>query len=667
MNKPKKFTVSILIILINTIKKTNPLKQALNPVIFITEIFAIFTALEAILNMGSNPTFSAYVSCALWSTVLISNFADSYSEYLGSKQLNIVKEMKFTLRALRITENGTYEKISIFELKKGDLCLVNKGELVPIDGVVQEGSALIDESLVNGRTDPVVKSCGSKPNYVYAGSRVISDQIIIKAETDNSLHEIQKNISTINNISKKKSQNDITLSLLLSSLSLLFVIVISTFQVLCKYHDINITISEQIAFIVCLIPTTIAGLIHSIKTANISRVLSMNIFASSSAAIESAGTVDLVYFDKTGTVTEIGMVASEITPSLNISEEEFLEKCYFCSLSDTSKENTSLINFLKEKFPNSIHAPPLNSKTVSYSAYTEMSGIDIDNKCYRKGSVERISSFCKEPISKDLSYCIQSIKEKGEIPILIASEEKIYGIIHYREVIKPQLAEELEKIKKMGIEPVLFSGDKTSATKHVANELSISNYIGELSGEEKLATIKEKQAQGYVVGVVGDGVNDTKALEEANFSLSMYSGCYQAQEVSGLIDLDSDPSKIAEIIKIGKQMFVTRGSITTFSIATDISKFFIMMPSIFANQLYFEHKYAMIQFSTPSNAILSLIIFNALMILILIPVSIRGVKLKASKSSANRNIIIYGLGGIITPILFIKIIDKILNLFLVVT
>lgn len=658
------YPTSFLKVLLHSFKKLNPFILFHNPVIFITEIGALATAFEALYFGSEAPIFGWQISLWLWLTVLFSNIAETLAEFRNKAQAESIKNTRKTMMARKKLDDGRFVTLSNIDLKKDDICLIKAGETIPADGQIIYGAAAIDESSFTGESQPVIRKADTDHDTVIAGTKVLSDEIEVRVGADPGHGYLDKLVLLIEGSKRKKSQSEISLSLLLSSLTLIFLVVIIAFQFFGLYYNLKISITNQVAFLICLIPTTIAGLLSAIGIAGIDRLFKQNVLALSGQAIEAAGEVDTLIFDKTGTLTSGNRMAYELIPSLGVTEAEFHKACYFCSLEDKTPEGKSIIDLITKKFPHSISSPPTGSQSISFSAYTRLSGIDIGNAHFRKGAVDAVLAFVQQPLPEDLVYCIQRICERGGTPLLVASDHKILGVIFLKDTIKKGLSEKFSKIHQMGINTMLITGDNPITAKAIAGESGIEDFTAEISPEAKLHLMKEKQEEGHVIGMTGDGVNDVLALAQADLAVAMHEGTQAAKEAANMIDLDSNPAKLYEIVQIGKQMVMTRGALTTFSIATDVSKYFIVLPAILTERFPLLKQFNFIQLSTPDHAIISAVIFNALILAALIPLSYKGVKLVPSSVThiLNRNLVVYGMGGILFPFIAIKFIDAILVL-----
>ena len=654
----------ILKIALHSLLKCNPLTLFHNPVIFITEIGAIVTSFEAIYFGASAHIFGWQISLWLWLTVLFSNIAETLAEFQNKATAEAIKKARVGLNAHKKLPDGSYISVSSLTLRKDDLCVVKSSETIPADGQIVEGAAAIDESSFTGEPHPVIRQANSDHDAVIAGTKVLSDEITIRVGADPGHGYLDKLVTLIEGSKRKKSQSEISLSLLLSSLTLIFLFVIITFQLFGLYYNLKISITSQVAFLICLIPTTIAGLLSAIGIAGINRLFKQNVLALSGQAIEAAGEVDILIFDKTGTLTKGNRMAYELIPSLGVTEEEFHKACYYCCLEDHTPEGRSILELLKKKAPHCIQKAPPLSTFVHFSAYTRLSGMDIGTTSLRKGAVDAIEAFVKQKISGDLFYSITRICERGGTPLLVSSETKILGVIFLKDTLKKGLSEKFAKIRKMGIKTLLVTGDNPITAGAIAGESEIDKFEAHVSPEDKQRLMKERQSQGLVLGMTGDGVNDVLALTQADLAIAMHEGSQAAKEAANMIDLDSNPSKLYEIVQIGKQTVMTRGALTTFSIATDVSKYFIILPAILTARFPLLAPLNILQLSSPDNAIISAVIFNALILVALIPLAYKGVKFVPSTTAhiLHRNLNIYGVGGIIFPFFGIKLIDTVLVL-----
>ena len=627
-----------------------------------TEVGAIITTLEAICFPSSAHLLGWQITICLWITVLISNIAETLGELQNTVLTATIKKNRLNIMAYRKEGDGSFKSVCHFELKKNDLCRVRTGEIIPADGQITQGSASIDESALTGQTHPIFKS-SEKLESVVAGTKVVSEEIIIRVNGDPGQSYLDKLLAVAYGRQGKKSQSEKSLSFLLSSLTAIFLIVIITFQFFGFYYDLEIYLTNQVALFICLIPTSAAGLVSTIRSSGINRLFKHNILSSSHEALETAGNVDLLIFDKTGTVTTGHKVACELIPALGVTELEFHTACYYSCLEDPTNEGKSIIEWLMKKSAPINEDITANAKYIPFNSKTKLSGVDIGNTPIRKGSVDSIVSFIGKSLPEDICYYAQRICERGGSPLLVASNTKILGVIFLKDPLKPRLPENFAALRNLGIRTLLVTEDNPITARAIAGASDIDEVIANISAEKKLKIVKDKQDQGLVIGMIGNGANDTLALKQADLSVAMHNGSLLAQEVSDMIDLDSNPCKLYEIVHIGKQIQMTKGALTTFSLATDIAKYFILLPAILTEKFPLLKPFNLLNLSTAQHAIISTVIFNTLILGFLIPLAYRGVKLIPASTNHifNRNLAIYGLGGILTPLLAIKCIDALIT------
>jgi K+-transporting ATPase ATPase B chain len=646
-----------------SLKKLNPFSLIDNPVMFITEIGAIITTIDLFLLAKDHPAFYAQISIWLWLTVLFANFAESVAEMRNQAQAESLRRGRVDTTAHLKQIDGTFHTVSWKALKKDDIVKVSVGEIVPGDGEVIEGMASIDESAVTGESAPVIRAAGTDHSSVTAGTKVVSDQIIVRISSEPGNSFLDRMINLIENAKRKKSANEIALTILLSGLTFIFLVVIVALEIFGKYFQIDFPVTMLVALLVCLIPTTIAGLLSAIGIAGINRLMKKNVLASSGQAVEAAGDIDLILIDKTGTITVGHRRASDITIASHANVHDLVRAAYYSSLQDLTDEGRSIIEFCKEHYAGHIPHEKLTMEFIPFSAETRMSGVDIGPEKIRKGAVDAIEKFVGHALTPELKEAVKRYAEQGGTPLILCDNRQILGVILLKDVVKKGLSELFVRFRTMGIRTVMMTGDNPVTARTIAKEAGVDDYIAEVSPEQKLAVVKEKQKEGLMVAMTGDGVNDAPALAHANVGVAMNSGTQAAKEAGNMIDLDSHPTKLFEIIEIGKQMLMTRGALTTFSVANDVAKYFAIIPAILTPYFPSLRALNMMALGTPESAVLSAVIFNAIIIPLLIPLAFKGVKVTAEKAVIilRRNLCIYGLGGIILPFIGIKLIDLLIN------
>ena len=652
--------------------KLNPKYMVKNPVMFVVEVgFLISTILIFFPSLfhdeGNNLSlYNAFVAIILFVTLLFANFAESVAEGRGKAQAETLKKTKKDTKARLILEDGSEKIVSASELKKGDIVLVNTGEMIPNDGEIVEGIASIDESAITGESAPVLKESGGDFASVTGGTTVVSDWIKVEITSEPGHSFLDKMISLVEGASRQKTQNEVALNTLLVSLTIIFLIVIVTLYPIASYTGVKIPISTLIALSVCLIPTTIGALLSAIGIAGMDRVTRFNVIAMSGKAVEACGDVDTMILDKTGTITFGNRLASEFVPVEGVSKEELRDVAMLASIKDDTPEGKSTVELAK-KLGASIREEDYNDATfVEFSASTKMSGLDTKEHIIRKGAGDAISQYIKEKggsIPADLNGKVDEISKLGGTPLIVCLDARILGVIYLKDTVKPGLVERFERLRAIGIKTIMCTGDNPLTAATIAAEAGVDGYIAECKPEDKITAIKKEQAEGKIVAMTGDGTNDAPALAQADVGLAMNSGTSAAKEAANMVDLDSNQTKILEVAEIGKQLLITRGSLTTFSIANDIAKYFAIIPAMFTTAIPEMEVLNIMNLASPTSAILSALIFNAIIIPFLIPLAMKGVKYKPMSAGKmlGRNMMIYGLGGVICPFIGIKIIDLIVS------
>lgn len=658
---------------INSFIKLNPKYMIKNPVMFVVEVGFFITVLLSIFpnifgeSVEDLRLYNIVVSVILFITVLFANFAEAVAEGRGKAQAETLKKTQKDTKARIVYDDGTEEVINASELKKGDIVLVKSGEVIPNDGEVIDGIASVDESAITGESAPVVKESGGDFASVTGGTTVASDwlKIIITSSPGESF--LDKMINMVEGASRQKTPNEIALNTLLVSLTIIFLIVIVTLYPIAAYCNVDIPISTLIALTVCLIPTTIGGLLSAIGIAGMDRVTRFNVIAMSGKAVEACGDVDTMILDKTGTITYGNRLASKFIPVYGVSEGELIKYSVASSLKDDTPEGKSIVE-LGTTLDNKLDINKFYDATfIEFTAQTRMSGIDLeDGTKIRKGAADSIIKYVKEQngsIPDDLENSVNDVSKLGGTPLVVSVDNKILGVIYLKDTVKPGLVERFARLREIGIKTIMCTGDNPLTAATIAQEAGVDGFIAECKPEDKIEAIKKEQAEGKIVAMTGDGTNDAPALAQANVGLAMNSGTSAAKEAANMVDLDSDPTKILEVVEIGKQLLITRGSLTTFSIANDVAKYFAIIPAIFMIVIPEMQILNIMKLATPESAILSALIFNAIIIPALIPLAMKGVKYKPMSSGKMlaKNMLIYGLGGVITPFIGIKIIDLIIN------
>ena len=639
-----------------------------NPVMFVVEIGFLFTLVLTVFPtlFGGSEEYRVYngvVTVVLFVTVLFANFAESVAEGRGKAQAASLKKTKQDTKARLLLANGEEKVINASELKKGDIVLVKTGEVIPNDGEIIEGVASVDESAITGESTPVTREAGGDFSSVTGGTTVVSDWLKIKIVAEPGQSFLDKMIALVEGASRQKSPNEIALNTLLIVLTLIFLIVIVSLYPFAQYLGVQMPISWLIALMVCLIPTTIGGLLSAIGIAGMDRVTRFNVIAMSGKAVEACGDVDTMILDKTGTITYGNRLAAEFYPVKGVAKEDLTDYCVMCSLMDATPEGKSTVE-LGRNFGCAIDDGAADQmEFVEFTAQSKMSGVNLkDGTRVRKGASEAIKTFVKEAggiIPSDLEGIVTEVSNLGGTPLVVCVNNKILGVIYLKDTVKPGLVERFERLREIGIKTIMCTGDNPLTAATIAKEAGVDGFIAECKPEDKIEAIKKEQAEGKVVAMTGDGTNDAPALAQADVGLAMNSGTQAAKEAANMVDLDSDPTKILEVVEIGKQLLITRGSLTTFSIANDIAKYFAIIPAMFTMVLPQMQILNIMHLSTPASAILSALIFNAIIIPGLIPIAMKGVKYRPMKAEKMllRNMGIYGLGGIVVPFVGIKLID----------
>lgn len=639
-----------------------------NPVMFVVEIGFLFTLILTVFPtlFGGSEEYRVYngvVTVVLFVTVLFANFAESVAEGRGKAQAASLKKTKQDTKARLLLANGEEKVINASELRKGDIVLVKTGEVIPNDGEIIEGVASVDESAITGESAPVTREAGGDFSSVTGGTTVVSDWLKIKIVAEPGQSFLDKMIALVEGASRQKSPNEIALNTLLIVLTLIFLIVIVSLYPFAQYLGVQMPISWLIALMVCLIPTTIGGLLSAIGIAGMDRVTRFNVIAMSGKAVEACGDVDTMILDKTGTITYGNRLAAEFYPVKGVAKEDLTDYCVMCSLMDATPEGKSTVE-LGRNFGCAIDDGAADQmEFVEFTAQSKMSGVNLkDGTKVRKGASEAIKTFVKEAggiIPSDLEGIVTEVSNLGGTPLVVCVNNKILGVIYLKDTVKPGLVERFERLREIGIKTIMCTGDNPLTAATIAKEAGVDGFIAECKPEDKIEAIKKEQAEGKVVAMTGDGTNDAPALAQADVGLAMNSGTQAAKEAANMVDLDSDPTKILEVVEIGKQLLITRGSLTTFSIANDIAKYFAIIPAMFTMVLPQMQILNIMHLSTPASAILSALIFNAIIIPGLIPIAMKGVKYRPMKAEKMllRNMGIYGLGGIVVPFVGIKLID----------
>lgn len=649
--------------------KLSPKYMMKNPVMFVVEIgffITVFlTIAPGIFGGDSNRIYNGLVALILFITVLFANFAESVAEGRGNAQADSLKKTKKDTKAHLLMKNGEEKEINASELKKGDIVIVRINEVIPNDGEVIEGVASVDESAITGESAPVTREAGGDFSSVTGGTTVVSDWLKIRITSEPGKSFLDKMIALVEGASRQKTPNEIALNTLLVGLTIIFLIVAVTLYCFADYSGVAIPVATMIALLVCLIPTTIGGLLSAIGIAGMDRVTRFNVIAMSGKAVEACGDVDTMILDKTGTITYGNRLAADFIPVKGKSKEDLVDYSVMTSLCDGTPEGKSVVELGNAEGTRIVPEAASQMQFIEFTAQTKMSGVDLkDGTKIRKGAYDAIKNYVVDnggEVPKDLEGIITKISGLGGTPLVVCVDNVIYGVIYLKDTVKPGLVERFERLREIGIKTIMCTGDNPLTAATIAKEAGVDGFIAECKPEDKIKEIKKEQSEGKIVAMTGDGTNDAPALAQADVGLAMNSGTSAAKEAANMVDLDSDPTKILEVVEIGKQLLITRGSLTTFSVANDVAKYFAIIPAMFTMVLPQMNILNIMNLQTPSSAILSALIFNAIIIPCLIPIAMKGVKYKPMRSEKMllKNMGIYGAGGIIVPFIGIKIIDMI--------
>ncbi|AQT63599.1 MULTISPECIES: potassium-transporting ATPase subunit KdpB [Serratia] len=665
--------------LIDAVKKLDPRVQWRNPVMFVVYIGSILTTAIwlAILTGQTNgaAAFTGSVSLWLWFTVLFANFAEALAEGRSKAQAESLKGTKKTSWAKKLAgprRDGATEKVAAESLRKGDIVLVEAGDTIPCDGEVLEGGASVDESAITGESAPVIRESGGDFSSVTGGTRVLSDWLVVQCSVNPGETFLDRMIAMVEGAKRRKTPNEIALTILLVALTIVFVLATATLFPFSQYSveaagsGSVVTITVLVALLVCLIPTTIGGLLSAIGVAGMSRMLGANVIATSGRAVEAAGDVDVLLLDKTGTITLGNRQASEFLPAPGVKEQELADAAQLASLADETPEGRSIVVLAKQRFNlRERDLQALNATFVPFSAQTRMSGVNVQERMIRKGAVDAIRRHVESNqghFPRAVDDLVESVARTGGTPLVVAEGARVLGVVALKDIVKGGIKERFNELRKMGIKTVMITGDNPLTAAAIAAEAGVDDFLSEATPEAKLALIRQYQAEGRLVAMTGDGTNDAPALAQADVAVAMNSGTQAAKEAGNMVDLDSNPTKLIEVVHIGKQMLMTRGSLTTFSIANDVAKYFAIIPAAFAATYPQLNALNVMHLHSPASAIMSAVIFNALVIVFLIPLALKGVSYKPMSAAAllRRNLWLYGVGGLLVPFVGIKLIDLIL-------
>ena len=645
-------------------RKLNPITLAANPVMFVTEVGAAITTFFLFFNGGKDIGFELQIALWLWFTVLFANFAEAMAEGRGKAQARALRATRTQTFALKLTSSGKIEKVGAEKLRKGDIVVVSAGELIPGDGEVIDGAATVDESAITGESAPVIRESGGDRSAVTGGTKVLSDQIKVEITSNPGETFIDRMIALVEGAKRQKTPNEIALTILLSALTVIFLIAMMSMKAYGLYSGVDFTIAVLVALLVCLIPTTIGGLLSAIGIAGIDRLVQKNVLAMSGRSVEAAGDVDVLLLDKTGTITIGNRQATEFRPAPGVTKQELADAAQLASLADETPEGRSIVVLAKDFGirGRELHELP-HATFVPFTAQTRMSGVDLEDIRYRKGAADAIAAFVGGKIPQSVQADVKDISQLGGTPLLVATTKQVLGTIYLKDIVKGGLADRFERFRAMGIRTVMITGDNPLTAAAIAKESGVDDFLAQAKPEDKLALIRKEQASGHLVAMTGDGTNDAPALAQADVGVAMNTGTQAAKEAGNMVDLDSNPTKLIEVVEIGKQLLITRGALTTFSIANDVAKYFAIIPAMLVGTFPQIAALNIMQLKSPMSAILSAVIFNALIIIALIPLALKGVRFRPLGAARilQRNLLIYGLGGIILPFPGIKLIDIIIT------
>ncbi|HKW65135.1 MAG TPA: potassium-transporting ATPase subunit KdpB [Candidatus Acidoferrum sp.] len=655
--------------IVDSFRKLKPRTMAKNPVMFVVEVGAVVTTIQLIWNAAHHAGqfgFGLQITLWLWFTVLFANFAEAMAEGRGKAQADTLRKARAETQAHRLRSDGSIETVISSKLRTGDIVVVAAGEFIPGDGEVIEGVASVDESAITGESAPVIRESGGDRSAVTGGTRVLSDEIKVRITSNPGETFLDRMIKLVEGASRQKTPNEIALNILLSGLTIIFLLAVVTLQPFAVYSGAPQNVFVLVSLLVCLIPTTIGGLLSAIGIAGMDRLIQRNVIALSGRAVEASGDVDVLLLDKTGTITLGNRAATAFYPVPGVEENYLANAAQLSSLADETPEGRSIVVLAKERYNlRGREVSTQDTNFIPFSAQTRMSGVDIGGREIRKGAPEAVARFISpsgDGIPSQLKARIEEISNAGGTPLLVAENRRVLGAIALTDVVKGGMRERFEHLRAMGIRTMMITGDNPLTAAAIARQAGVDDFLAEAKPEDKMALIKREQGRGKLVAMTGDGTNDAPALAQADVGVAMNTGTQAAKEACNMVDLDSNPTKLIEIVEIGKQLLITRGALTTFSVANDVAKYFAIIPAMFARAFPVLNVLNIMRLRTPESAILSAVIFNALIIIALIPLALRGVRYRPVGAAAllKRNLLIYGVGGIIAPFLGIKLIDMLL-------
>ena len=656
--------------LVDSLVKLDPRNMMKNPVMFVVEVGSVATSILLIRDVLRHQGafgFNLQITLWLWFTVLFANFAEAMAEGRGKAQADSLRKARAETIANRLLPDGTTEQIASSKLRSGDLVKVVASEFIPSDGEILEGVASVDESAITGESAPVIREAGGDRSAVTGGTRVLSDWLKIKITSNPGETFLDRMIALVEGAERQKTPNEIALNILLAGLTIIFLLAVVTLQPFAIYSGSPQTVFVLVSLLVCLIPTTIGGLLSAIGIAGMDRLVQHNVLAMSGRAVEAAGDVNTLLLDKTGTITLGNRQASEFVPAPGITEAQMADAAQLSSLADETPEGRSIVVLAKERY--GLRGRELASHEatfIPFTAQTRMSGVDMDGREIRKGAVDAITKYLNQHgtvLPKEIQAAVETIARSGGTPLVVAENRRALGVIHLKDIVKGGMRERFDQLRAMGIKTVMITGDNPLTAAAIAREAGVDDFLAEATPKDKMDLIRSEQKQGKLVAMTGDGTNDAPALAQADVGVAMNTGTQAAKEAGNMVDLDSNPTKLIEIVEIGKQLLMTRGALTTFSIANDVAKYFAIIPAMFAATFPVLNTLNIMQLKTPQSAILSAVIFNALIIVALIPLALRGVKYRPMGAAVllRRNLWIYGVGGIMVPFVGIKLIDMLIT------
>ena len=639
--------------------KLDPRVQVRNPVMFVVLVGTVVTLVESIAHPG---LFDWSITAWLLLTVVFANFAEALAEGRGKAQADTLRRMRAETEARRLVAGGTEERVGASQLLRGDLVVCEAGDLVPSDGEIVEGVASVDESAITGESAPVIRESGGDRSAVTGGTKVLSDRIVVQITAERGNTFLDRMIGLVEGASRQKTPNEIALTILLAVLTIVFLPVVVTLQSFAHYAGTTVSVVVLVSLLVCLIPTTIGALLSAIGIAGMDRMVQRNVLAMSGRAVEAAGDVQTLLLDKTGTITLGNRMASSFTPVGGVGERDLADAAQLASLADETPEGRSVVVLAKERFDIRERVFDGGHEFVPFSALTRMSGLDLDDRQIRKGAAESVKRWVQDqggPVPADLDPVVERISRAGSTPLVVADGPRILGVIELKDVVKTGIREKFDEMRAMGIRTVMITGDNPLTAAAIAQEAGVDDFLAEATPETKMELIKAEQEGGKLVAMTGDGTNDAPALAQADVGVAMNTGTTAAKEAGNMVDLDSNPTKLIDVVEIGKQLLITRGALTTFSIANDIAKYFAIIPALFVVAYPQLGALNIMGLHSPQSAVLSAVIFNALVIVALIPLALRGVRFRPAGSASilRRNVFIYGIGGVVVPFLGIKLID----------